>query len=524
VSLADDINGLIVTPVEGGVSFLPDQKTLHAAAKSHETRIASNAAALVAAVKTVNGTAPDGAGNVVVPGGTGPAGPAGAVGAAGAASTVPGPTGPAGSAGPVGAAGAASTVPGPTGPAGTAGPAGPTGPQGPAGSGATAATTTALGSVQLAGDLAGTATAPTVPGLATKLSSTDPSVTNTRTPAAGSVTSSTIVSGGLPTSAITGTAVVTADSRLTNARTPTAHAATHATGGSDVVTPAAIGAEVAITRTGGVTGWVPTLQAGGTLALAAPAGGGAAAATTTTQGIVQLAGDLAGTASAPTVAKVAGVAITGTPTAGQVPTATSGTAAAWATPAAGGGSTAYYPGGDRVLLSTGQFSPLVSTTTSTPSGMVPGGMVLRPWSGSTAVTLTSMSIEVTTAQTASLIRLGIYSSNPTTGLPAAVLVDAGTVSAATTGAKTATISFAVTPGVQYWVAVCPQGSNTTTVGVRGSNPPTELFMESLGSTPYSCVLVYTATNPTGAFTANPAISVNGGVGKDMFPRVIVQAA
>jgi hypothetical protein len=71
-----------------------------------------------------------------------------------------------------------------------------------------------------------------------------------------------------------------------------------------------------------------------------PAGSGAAAATTTTQGIVQLAGDLAGTAAAPSVAKVAGVAITGTPTAGQVPTATSGTAAAWATPAAGGAGTA----------------------------------------------------------------------------------------------------------------------------------------------------------------------------------------
>jgi hypothetical protein len=52
----------------------------------------------------------------------------------------------------------------------------------------------------------------------------------------------------------------------------------------------------------------------------------------------KIAGDLAGTAAAPSVAKVAGVAITGTPTAGQVPTATSGTAAAWATPAAGGSS------------------------------------------------------------------------------------------------------------------------------------------------------------------------------------------
>jgi hypothetical protein len=87
-------------------------------------------------------------------------------------------------------------------------------------------------------------------------------------------------------------------------------------------------------------------------------------ATSSTKGIIQLAGDLSGTAAsptvstigghtpvttvttltggdltgtlpAPTVAKVNGVAVTGTPSSGQVITASSSSAAAWSTPAAG---------------------------------------------------------------------------------------------------------------------------------------------------------------------------------------------
>jgi hypothetical protein len=57
--------------------------------------------------------------------------------------------------------------------------------------------------------------------------------------------------------------------------------------------------------------------------------------TTTTS----LSGDVTGTASTTTVAKVNGVAVTGTPSSGQVITASSSTAAAWTTPASGGAQT-----------------------------------------------------------------------------------------------------------------------------------------------------------------------------------------
>ena len=100
--------------------------------------------ALKGNVKTINGAAPDGAGNAVVTGSTGPQGPAGPTGATGAAGSagatgaqgVAGPTGPTGPTGPQGTAGTTGSTgaTGATGAAGPTGPAGATGPTGPAGS------------------------------------------------------------------------------------------------------------------------------------------------------------------------------------------------------------------------------------------------------------------------------------------------------------------------------------------------------------------------------------------------------
>jgi len=82
----------------------------------------------------------------------------------------------------------------------------------------TDATTTAKGVVQLAGDLAGTASSPTVPALANKVNTNDSRLTDTRTPTDGtvttpkladnSVTSSKIVDGTIVNSDISNTAAI----------------------------------------------------------------------------------------------------------------------------------------------------------------------------------------------------------------------------------------------------------------------------------------------------------------------------
>lgn len=69
-------------------------------------------------------------------------------------------------------------------------------------------------------------------------------------------------------------------------------------------------------------------------------------------------------------------------------------------------------------------------------------------------TFDRIGVNVSTAGTSSnVVRLGIYSS--TSGEPGALVLDAGTVSSVTTGAKTITISQELTPQV-YWLAVVSQ--------------------------------------------------------------------
>jgi hypothetical protein len=156
----------------------------------------------------------------------------------------------------------------------------------PASSAPSDATTTDKGIIQLAGDLSGTAAGPTVPGLATKAAASTTITAGTGLTGGGDLSANRTLAVSYGTTA--GTAAEGNDSRIT-------------------------GAEQAANK--GTAGGYASLDGGGKV----PSGQlpSVADATVSSKGIIQLAGDLAGTATSPTVPALAGkVATTTTISAG----------------------------------------------------------------------------------------------------------------------------------------------------------------------------------------------------------------
>jgi trimeric autotransporter adhesin len=166
-------------------------------------------------------------------------------------------------------------------------------------SGAPDATTTATGKVQLAGDLGGTASAPTVPGLALKANTTDvnsslalkaPINNPTFTGTVGGITNSMVGLGNVDNTSDANKPVSTATQTALDLKAPLASP-------TFTGTPSLPTGTTAITQSAGDNSTKLATTEFVTTKLAS----GAPDATTTATGKVQLAGDLGGTASSPTV-------------------------------------------------------------------------------------------------------------------------------------------------------------------------------------------------------------------------------
>ncbi|MFF1574131.1 hypothetical protein ACFVWR_15420 [Leifsonia sp. NPDC058292] len=93
-----------------------------------------------------------------------------------------------------------------------------------------------------------------------------------------------------------------------------------------------------------------------------------------------------------------------------------------------------------------------------------------PFHISIAAAFNEISIEVTTAAASTNVRLGIYANDTTRDCPGALIVDAGTVAATTTGVKALTINQTLQPGL-YWLASVAQGGNPELRTLVGSLAP-----------------------------------------------------
>lgn len=90
------------------------------------------------------------------------------------------------------------------------------------------------------------------------------------------------------------------------------------------------------------------------------------------------------------------------------------------------------------------------------------------WPVPVATTFDRIGFHVTTAAAVTTIRLGIYGT--TSGLPDALVLDAGTIDSSTTGGKEITISQALPAGL-YWLAALVNGAALQGIIMNAGNAP-----------------------------------------------------
>ncbi|TXH19017.1 MAG: hypothetical protein E6R03_01220 [Hyphomicrobiaceae bacterium] len=118
----------------------------------------------------------------------------------------------------------------------------------------------------------------------------------------------------------------------------------------------------------------------------------------------------------------------------------------------------------------------------------------------------AVALGVTTAAASTALRVGLWAD--ASGVPGTLVADAGTISAATTGVKTLSVSWTLEAG-DYWLSVANQGSNIASIDWIDISNAGELYGADSGLNIHSTV--YT-TGHTGALPSSfgtPAFAGSG---------------
>ena len=169
--------------------------------------------------------------------------------------------------------------------------------------------------------------------------------------------------------------------------------------------------------------------------------------------------------------------------------------------------------------------PVAGNLVSTNGALGNGTLRLAPFVVDRPLKIDRIGAEITTAgEAGSTVRLGIYADNGNR-YPGSLLVDAGTIDAATVGGQTLTITPLTLPPGVYWIGAVVQGAPTTQPTLRvATNSWTPPFPLDMGQSAPSNGAVAIGYSMTGVSAALPGSFSSTLTTQTTIPRLWVRNA